>query len=229
MKKTHRFLVEHIPAGDSFAFSNEHAVHQIGTVLKFVPGEELIVFVDGGDDIVVRIQEISKKEITAQKLRTIPALPAPVLSLTAAISIPKSDTFEFIVQKLTELGVSRIIPIRSSRTVKQSVRLDRLRAISDEALEQCGGNRRVMIDEATDLSECLSHVQIPAIVFDVSGDAEMPVPQESGIMYIGPEGGWSDEDLALFRGAGSYTVTLGPRTLRTDTAAITGAYHLLWT
>jgi 16S rRNA (uracil1498-N3)-methyltransferase len=233
-KKLHRFFVETLPApGATMTITDTRIVHQASRVLALQSGEEIALFANGSDDHIVTIAVIDRTQLIVRMIRTIPQLPAPRTALIAAIGIPKGDTFEFIVQKLTELGVSEIVPIRSQRTVKQSVRLDRLQTISHEALEQCGGNRPVIIHEPTDLADCIVRYPLPSIVYDIPRteyrNDNVPTSQsESSIMYIGPEGGWSEDDLARFEAINATFATLGPRVLRTETAAIIGTYNLLW-
>lgn len=229
MKKIHRFLTTTIPSAESFPLADERIAHQIANVLELKPSEEIILFTDGGDDEVVTIESIDKSTVTVKKNRTINVRTNSDCWLVAAVGIPKGSTFETIVQKLTEIGVSHIVPIISVRTVKEGVRIDRLQTISDEALEQCGGNKRVTIHEPMPLSECLKQFHYPSIVFSPEGEILSASKKEKSlVMYIGPEGGWDTEDWKLFQQSGVTTASLGQRVLRTETAAIVSAYQLLW-
>ncbi len=227
-KKIHRFLVETLPDTEAFTISDTAIVHQIVNVLHISVGEQCIFFTSGSDDNVCEIVATTKNSIEVHVINTIPAIPTPNnRTIIAAIGIPKGDTFELMVQKLTEIGVHTIVPIISSRTVKQSVRLERLQVISDEALEQCGGSTRVTIHEPMTLQSCLDTFKQRSIVFHaeatILGSAK---PQETLVYYIGPEGGWSDEDESLFASHKTEEWSLGPRVLRTETAAIIAAYML---
>lgn len=226
-KKLHRFLIDSIPSSNTWEVADARVVHQIGHVLKMKHGEECIVFTNGGDDVVVTILEVSKSSLALQKKEVIPSVQTS-RRLIAAIAIPKSDTFELIAQKLTELGVNTIVPLITSRTIKQSVRLDRLQTISDEALEQCGGSTRVVISVPLTLVQCLAQFPHPSIAFEpgVIDSAQATLP-DTLVMYVGPEGGWSDDDLATLTAHQVMWRTLGGRILRTETATIIGAYTLL--
>lgn len=224
-KKLHRFLIESIPSSDTWEVADARVAHQIGHVLKMKQGEECIVFTNGGDDIVVTIADVSKSSLSLQKKETVARI-QPSRTLIAAIGIPKGDTFELIVQKLTELGVSTIVPLITSRTIKQSVRLDRLQTISDEALEQCGGNTRVTISEPLTLAQSLKQFPYPSIAFEPATHSSIS-PSDTMIMYIGPEGGWSDEDISILNEHNVLWQSIGARILRTETATIIGAYTLL--
>ena len=229
MKKIHRFLTTDIPTQEIFTISDERISHQINDVLMLKTGEEIILFTDGGDDEVVTLESTDKGSVSVKRNRTINVHTNSPRWLVAAVGIPKGSTFETIVQKLTEVGVSHIVPILSSRTVKEGVRIDRLQAISNEALEQCGGNKKVVIHEPIPLSECLKQFHYTSIVFSPEGEMLSSSKKENSmVMYIGPEGGWDTEDWKLFQEAGASTASLGQRVLRTETAAIVGAYQLLW-
>ncbi|HEY0979883.1 MAG TPA: RsmE family RNA methyltransferase [Candidatus Paceibacterota bacterium] len=226
-KKLHRFLIEKIPSSDSWVLDDEHVVHQGLSILKFKIGESFIVFADKGPDITVELIDRDKRSMTVKKIKEVstPALPRTII---AAISIAKGASFELAVQKLTEIGVSAIVPILSERTVKTAVRLDRLQKISNEALELSGGNTRVTIHEPMTLEECFATFPHSAFVCDgYEGDSVAIVP-ETAVLYVGPEGGWSLSDEAVFEQYSITRLKLGEKVLRTETAAIIGAYTLLW-
>lgn len=213
-----------IPPGEVFDITDERIVHQVGRVLKMEPGEVLAVFNDGSGDTIGRIESIDKNSISLEKLNET----EPVVSnrtVIAAIAIPKGDTFELIVQKLTELGVSTIVPLITSRTIKQSVRLDRLQTISDEAVEQSGGSTRVTITEPMSIQECRTQFPFASIAFEPGGAKEIDSPSDTVIMYVGPEGGWNEDDIEILKDV--IWVGLGDRILRTETAAIVGVFSIL--
>lgn len=228
MKKIHRFLISEAPKGDSFALADKEIVHLANNVLKFKSGENCIVFADGGDDYLCTILKIDNKSIS---LKIESQIKNKVLKkkLIACISITKRDSFEMIVQKLTELGVSTIVPVISERTIKQSLRIDRLQKISDEALEQSGGSKRVLINEPLSLKNALEKFKnIKQYYFDMEGEKLSEQNFDTAVFYIGPEGGWSDEEKLLFKQNKIKSYKLGNKVLRAETATIVGAYNLLW-
>ncbi len=155
MKKIHRFLVTKVPNEPSVVIEDKDLVHLIKNVLKLSVGEICIVFADGGDDYLSTIKSIEKSSVTLAVQSISPKKHIPK-KITACVSITKRDSFELIVQKLTEVGIQNIVPIISDRTVKQALRIDRLQKISDEALEQSGGSKRVTISEPESLEKSLS-------------------------------------------------------------------------
>lgn len=222
-------MIDTIPSDHVFTISEQRIVQQIGTVLRIQHREEIILFINGGDDIVCRVLSTTPKEIKLEKTRTIPAQSSG-RTVIAAISIVKGDLFELIVQKLTEIGVHTIVPIISDRTVKRAIRLDRLQIISDEALELCGGNIRVTISEPISLSVCMEKYPLQTLVFEQYSDKEVSnvLLGEKVIFCIGPEGGWSEEEKKLFEEKNVTFVSLGDRTFRAETAATVVAYELVW-
>jgi 16S rRNA (uracil1498-N3)-methyltransferase len=227
-KKLHRFFLPAIPDAPVFDLTDLVLVHQLVTVLRYGIGKNFIVFTAGSDDNVVSITAISKRAISVTKAYTIPAQIRPPKNIIAAVSITKRDSFELVVQKLTELGVSTIVPLLAVRSVKQSVRIDRLKLISREALEQSGGNMPVDIREPLSLEACFETFPFPSVVFDpyTPETTDDIASYKTLVMYIGPEGGWSEEDQAVFEKYSPFSKRLGYTILRTETAAIVGAYEL---
>lgn len=228
MKKIHRFLIKEIPTSTSFEVDERELVHLIKDVLKLKVNEECILFSDGSDDYLSLITNITKNTISFNTKSILNKKIIPK-NLRACISIPKRDSFELIVQKLTEIGVKEIIPIVSDRTIKQSLKLDRLQKISDEALEQSGGSWRVKISEPLSLKDSLSSIGASAVVyFDISGEKNINITETDLTFYIGPEGGWSDNDLEIFRNHNIPSYKLAETVLRSETASIIAGYKLLW-
>jgi 16S rRNA (uracil1498-N3)-methyltransferase len=227
MKKLHRFLLPQIPIDNSALITDTDTIHIMGHVLKLSVGEECIVFADGSDDYVCKITEITKKAVSLDVIGKNKKL-SSLKVLTACISITKRDNFELAVQKLTELGVHRIVPIISDRTIKQALRIERLQKISNEALELSGGSNIVIISEPIELGKALEMSKdANQCYFDIDGQE---VPKESTgdfVFYIGPEGGWSDADKALLKKYSVKSYKLTETTLRAETAAIVATYTLI--
>lgn len=228
MKKIHRFLVKTHPQGNSLTITDPELTHLMHNVLKLAQEEECVVFSDGSDDYLCTIKNISKQSVDLEMQKILPKKIIPK-KVIACISITKRDTFEISVQKLTELGIHTIVPIISDRTVKQSLRIDRLQKISNEALEQSGGSHRVQITPPTPLSEALeTYKNITQYYFDSAGELlPTTLPAES-VFYIGPEGGWTDAEHLLFKKYTVSAIALGATTLRAETAAIVATDRLIW-
>ncbi len=229
-KKIHRFMLSRLPAtsaGQPFSIADKAIASQMFRVLKLSPGETIQCFADGGPEYTIAIEDISPAAVSGTVTAITSYAPA-ARTVIAAISIVKGDAFELIVQKLTELGVTTIVPIISNRTVKQSVRLDRLQAISDEAVEQSGGMQRVRITEPLSLKECFEQFPFYSIVLDpITANTALAELPETIVYYVGPEGGWDEKDEAVLTASGAHSLKVSDRVLRTETAAIVGAYALL--
>ena len=232
-KKVHRFLLANaLPAyaaGDIVTIADSRIAHQITSVLRMERDDHCIFFSDTGDDMLAAIVRGDKTSLTVQVIESRPVA-QPKTRAIAIISIPKGDAFEIVTQKLTELGIAEIVPLIAARTVKQSTRTARLQAISDEALEQCGGSNRVLIHEPTTLAECLSAFACTSYYGDPRSPearAHATAERETVAFYAGPEGGWTEQELSTLAEKGVSPLYLGNRILRTETAAIVGCYELL--
>jgi 16S rRNA (uracil1498-N3)-methyltransferase len=227
MKKIHRFLVQqNLPAEGPITITDPEVVHVVSGVLRIQAGEQVIFFTDGSPDFVTTLTVASKKFVSGEVVSVFGNDTTPTKEVAAAVAITKQN-FDTIVQKLTELGVSTIIPLLTDRTVKKDARLDRLQKISNEALEQCGGNRVVKIYEPMSLEKALADfTDYEKISFDTVEANKGTATNDKTIFFIGPEGGWSDAERELLHKE-TNVFSLGNRILKADTAAIVAAYELL--
>ena len=156
---------------------------------------------------------------------SLPANESP-LELTLAVAVPKGDTMSLIVQKLTELGVVTIQPLVSEHSeVPADViekRLDRWRRVALEAAKQCGRCRLPTIEPSRPFDQVAR--KGAAILSPGAPPPSSPPP----IVLVGPEGGWSSEELELAHERDVPVFGLGPRTMRTETATIAVASVLQW-
>jgi 16S rRNA (uracil1498-N3)-methyltransferase len=153
----------------------------------------------------------------------------PVPRLTLATAIPKGDRIDWLVEKATELGIDRLVPLVTTRSVvdPRSTKLDRLRRTVIEACKQCGRNRLMMIDAPTPWAEfARSKPDAMRLLADPGGvnvaTLLAPCPTDA-CLAIGPEGGFTDEEVELARSLGWQSITLGPTILRIETAGLVGA------
>jgi 16S rRNA (uracil1498-N3)-methyltransferase len=147
--------------------------------------------------------------------------------LTLAVSLPKGDRQRWLVEKATELGVGRIVPLMTARSVAQPVAtaLARLRRAVIEASKQCGRNRLMEVAEAQKWSDFVRAAPTKAIrwIAHRSPTVDKPAIARAGedvVVAIGPEGGFTDDEVAAALAAGWSQLDLGPRVLRVETAAI---------
>jgi 16S rRNA (uracil1498-N3)-methyltransferase len=220
--------------GPVVSLSGEES-HHLSRVLRLKPGDTVFVFDGRG---VERECEITEIKSNSARLRVIRVLEDAVESpsrLTLAQAVARGEKFDLIVQKATELGVSRIVPLSSDHSdVKLSSeqaekRLERWRRISLEALKQCGRRRLVELTPLLTVGEFIEAALASSeriLVFSERGGSSIASALKEALgassvsALVGPEGGWSGEELGMMEARGCKFVTLGPRVLRAETAAI---------
>jgi 16S rRNA (uracil1498-N3)-methyltransferase len=159
----------------------------------------------------------------------------PAVALTLAVALPKGDRVDWLVEKAVEVGVSRLVPLRTERSVvdPRDAKLDRLRRRVVEASKQCGRNR---------LMEVAAPIAWDAFRGGVAGGAARLIAHPAGVepgawpslerdrsrlLAVGPEGGWSDAEVEAAVDDGWTPVGLGPILMRIETAALVGAALVL--
>jgi len=200
---------------------------QIATVLRLRPGDEIALVADGAEAVVI-LEAVRPTSVTAV-VRERGFTPAePTVALTLALPVLRGDHDEEVVEAVTQLGVSRIVPFTSARSVVRSLsdaRRSRWERIAREAAETARRGRVPSIDPARAWSELFFVLPAPVLVAWESErrarlrDA-LPKTARALSLVIGPEGGIADEEIALARERGAITVSLGGRNLRSETAAI---------
>jgi 16S rRNA (uracil1498-N3)-methyltransferase len=199
-------------------------------VLRLKPGGQVRLFDDATGEWLAEAVEVGKRRILLSVLAPIgPREAVPDLwLLTAPI---KKGRIDWIAEKACELGVARIVPVLTQRTVVDRLNLDRLRAHMIEAAEQCGRTALPVLDEPTKLTALLRDWPADRQLLFADEEGGAPLPEVARIgpaaILIGPEGGFTAEERAAIRAApGAAAITLGPRILRADTAA--AAAIALW-
>ena len=208
-------------------------------VLRLKVGDEVFVFNGEGKEFRSQIEESRRDTATLKVVEEVaPARPESPLALTLAVALLKGEKFDLVVQKATELGASRIVPvvtkladIRLRDTSDASKRVSRWQRIALEASKQSG--RAVVPDVGNPVAfdslvgETDSGSAIMFSVRDGQPLAEVLRDSSSNLSsltaLVGSEGGWTDQEITLARESGWRVVTLGGRTLRAETAAITVA------
>ena len=196
----------------------------LGNVMRLGPGAELLVFDGRSGEWLARVAEASKKRMTLTVERqTREAEEIPDVWLAFA-PVKRAQT-DWLVEKATELGAARLVPVMTQRTVAERVRLERLEAIAIEAAEQCGRTRLPEIAEPVALARLLDERDPARTLYfaDETGGAPVAAALKPGaaMILIGPEGGFTDQERAAVRTApGAVAISLGPRILRAETAAL---------
>lgn len=196
----------------------------LGNVMRLRIGSELLVFDGQSGEWLARIAEAGKKRMALSvERRTREAEVIPDVWLAFA-PVKRAQT-DWLVEKATELGAARLVPVITQRTIAERVKLERLEAIAIEAAEQCGRTRLPDIDEPLPLKHLLEHRDASRTLYfaDEAGGEWAPDAFTPGpcVILTGPEGGFTDEERAAIRTApNSVPVSLGPRILRAETAAL---------
>jgi 16S rRNA (uracil1498-N3)-methyltransferase len=206
------------------------AAHHLGRVLRAQPGQ-LYELSDGSKVWLSRIESITRDSVEFSLVEEIPAYHPP-LQTTLLLSIVKFDSFEWALEKATELGVSRIVPLAAARSEKALLaaavkRAERWNKLLLEASQQ---SRRVQLPILDSLAKPEaafgSYNQGLRILLSEAPDAK-PLREvlgnqqaKSAVLSIGPEGGWTDAELAAARAAQFREASLGKLILRTETAVI---------
>ena len=195
----------------------------LGNVMRKAVGDEVLLFDGVSGEWLGRVSEAGKKRMmlaVERQIRAAETLPALVLAFAP---VKRAQT-DWLVEKATELGVAALQPVMTRRTIAERVKLERLRAIAIEAAEQCGRTILPTIAEPISLDQFLRTCGERSLYFadenggDPAATAFQPGP---AAILVGPEGGWTDEERVAVRAApGAVAISLGPRILRAETAAL---------
>jgi 16S rRNA (uracil1498-N3)-methyltransferase len=242
MRLTRVFVAGELQSGSVLELPRETGAH-LAKVLRARSGDAVVLFNGDGREFTGAIETVQGSRVSASigAARLIDR--ESPFQLTLVQCVPRGDRMDFIVQKATELGVMRIVPVLSQRSV---VRLDAAqaaskqahwRAVAVSACEQCGRNRLPSVDTPLPLLSYLGglaqttagevlrlvleperaqHIERGARAIDIAS----PLSASSAEIAIGPEGGFAPEELEAFDLSTFARMRLGPRILRTETAAI---------
>jgi len=220
MRINHFFIKEAIDK-DEIIIYDKNLLHQWRNVFRMTVGDTLYLLDNSGYKFLVTITEFYANSCVFRLEKKEHAY-TPKKKLCLFQAVIKKDKFEWVTEKATEVGVSDIHPIISRRSEKKGVVLHRLNIIAKEASEQCGRGILPTIDGVLTLEDSLEKISGSAIVFHPSGekitDELMDSPTVS--IFIGPEGGWDDSELDIFRQKGCAIVSLGEQILKSETAAL---------
>ena len=230
MRLTRVYVDAPVAAGKRLVVEGSAANH-ITRVLRLRNGDALTVFDGSGGEFGARIEEFRKDSVVVSVEDHRPLDRESPLPLTLAQGISRGERMDWIIQKATELGAARIVPLFTKRSVvrldeKQAERkLQHWRAIAVAACEQCGRNRIPDLAAPMDFFDVLpaDSSGVTRLLLSPTGDLRIDDLQDvaKGItVLIGPEGGLADVEQEAAIAAGFKAVRLGPRVLRTETAAI---------
>lgn len=237
--RAHRFLVTDL-TGNAIAVTGTDRHHAVD-VLRLRVGDRVVVFDGKGLEAAALIESITTNDMKLRLLETPSAAGRIAIPLTLAVAAPKGARADWLVEKCAEFGVHRLTFIQTTRTVVQpgAGKLDRWRRKAVEAAKQSGSSTIMSIEAGEGIAEVLNARDRDEAAFfgatrsdarsladrllDIRNARDVP----SGVIcFIGPEGGWTDEEVTELTNADVVAVSLGPTILRVETAAV--AMAAIW-
>ncbi len=220
--------------GSSIVVDDPRELHHIRDVLRLRPGDPVRVFDGQGKEYTGIIFELTAEalRIRVDEVRDVPARRG---ALWLIQGVPKGDRFEWLLQKATELGVDRITPVITSRSVvrfsaaQAGPKVERWRRIVKEAAKQGGRAPRPAVAAPQPIADALPLLKgVPLILMPTLAVTVIPMaavlaklgPAARAAVLIGPEGDFTKDEVVLAESYGARPVSLGPLTLRSETAAI---------
>lgn len=220
-----RYYSEVAISGDRVTLEGSEA-HHLLHVMRAQPGLEVIVFDGQGGEFLGEVVACGRSEVEVAVGSRLPVERELPWELTVAVALPKGDRQRWLVEKCVELGVARLVPLQTERSVGKSEASHKLDRYVIEASKQCGRNRLMEITPAASWTQYLSDTQSPVRLLAHPGGQSINdlraqlTAQQAVVVAIGPEGGFTDEEVLQAAQAGWQTVGLGPRLLRIETAAV---------
>ncbi|MDD5383148.1 MAG: 16S rRNA (uracil(1498)-N(3))-methyltransferase [Candidatus Margulisbacteria bacterium] len=215
-------------------------VHHIRDVLRLKIGDKLELSDGAGKIYEARISQIKKTEIICGIIASHQAESEPLAKVTLAQALPKGQKMDFVIEKGVELGVDRIIPVVTERTIGKKAKLDRWRKLAKEAAEQSGRAIIPEISPPASFDEVLKmqpDFDLALIPWELEKDNSLKEILSSSkaqntnykiLILIGPEGGFSHQEIDQAKAAGFQSVSLGKRILRTETAGLAALAAIIY-
>lgn len=230
--RIHRFYITTPISGKKFDITDRDLIHQWRSVFRYNVGSQVILFDGSGTDYLCMIISLRNLGATVEVIEEIDGVKKPKTKVWLCLGLIKKDNFELVVEKATELGVSHIVPVLCDRSEKKNINLERLRKIAIEASEQSGRGSVPVIHEIAEIPNLLQDKNLPQekILLNLEGKYIKDVVSEKTeeiAIFIGPEGGWSDNETKLFTSNNIPSISLGPQVLRAETASIAVSSILL--
>ncbi len=198
--------------------------HHLRTVCRLRPGDAVCLFNGDGHEYPARVVSLDRRGVTLE----VQGIESPRrergFRLEVAAPLPKGDRAQFLLEKLTEIGVTDFVPLRTARSVVHpgESKQQKLERYVIEASKQCGRNVLLRVGELTPWSDYCRRADLPArkLLGDPGGSAVQSASATDTAVAVGPEGGFTQEEVGQARAAGWTLVSLGPRILRVETAAL---------
>lgn len=227
--RLHRFIGNFDCSHDTIEISDKDIISQLLNVLRLGVGDRIILADGNGNECTGEISDRQKNMLVITIIERLENNNDPTVSGVLYCAILKRENFELVVQKATEIGIAEIVPLITTRTVKLDIKEERLLKIIKEAAEQSGRGRLPILHKPMKLPEAFEHAHGNDVNFffalsDIPANNELLHKGMRRGLFIGPEGGWTEEEEGAARNAECSLVSLGLLTFRAETAAIVASY-----
>ncbi len=237
---TRRFYVEPPALAADRIEVPEALAHRLSRVLRLHVGDEIALFDGAGDEVRVRLDEVTDRRVVAAVVERYEAPPEPHTRLRLYQSITKGERFEWLLEKGTEIGVASFVPLLAARAVVKTAaegnRMDRWRRIVVEAAEQCGRGAVPSVEAPQPFADALASApgllvvpyesagpNAPNVRAAIDADVDALFALGEVSLFIGPEGGYEESEIEQATAAGAKIVSLGDRVMRSETAGLVAA------
>ncbi|HPZ53798.1 MAG TPA: 16S rRNA (uracil(1498)-N(3))-methyltransferase [Bacillota bacterium] len=235
------FVTPEAIAGNTFTITGADAKH-IASVLRMGRGDQIELVVGDGRSCTATIVSASPFQITGEIVSTSICSNEPEVLISLIQCLPKGDKMDLVVQKCVEIGVTSIVPAISDRTVvrlqteRAQKKAARWRRIAEEACKQCGRSSLPTISDVISFEDAVRSAppdSLKLIPYELESERSLKQQLEksdptSVVVCIGPEGGFSQDEVSFAESHGFIPVTLGNRILRTETAGLVVAACILY-
>ena len=234
----HRFYVPDLPHEGALVSLPEDEARHLTQVLRLSLGDEVGVFDGRGREHAARVELAARQRVEVRVGRTIVAAPEPTVRITLAAALLKGDKFDEVVRDAVMLGAAAIQPLLTARTDVPAARaghlsrLDRWRRVALSSVKQCGRAVLPAVEAPLPFGDALRVLPGPLVVLAEpslgSATGSIPPATTAASVLVGPEGGWSAEEIDAARQHGAHILRLGARTLRADAAPLVALAVLMY-
>ncbi len=230
---TRRYFAPHLPSDGGSVPIDEAEVHHALHVMRIKPGERVELFDGTGRQATATVEVVGRREVICNAQSTVVIDRENSVHIELGIAMPKGDRSKELIERLTELGVNRLVPLHCRRTqwAVSETMIPKWHRMVIEACKQCGRNRLMEITQPISFNDWTSQPSIERNasrrIAHPTGDEPFEVsrtePSQAVSIAIGPEGGFTDDEVAASENNGWQRLNLGRRIYRIETAAIVAA------
>ena len=241
----HRFFVSPEALEDDEVVMSKQQAHQIRDVLRLKAGQHIVVLDNHGAEFEAALTKVSRDQVRGRVVEKRRAVGEPDVKITLYQSLLARDKFELVLQKCTEVGVARFVPMITQRSLVRECgsitgkKLGRWRCIITEAAEQSHRGRILELESPVNLEQGLDKLKDADLAVIASPEAEavglgsclrgqVDDKPATVALFIGPEGGFTDSEIQRAHTSGAVPFSLGQRILRTETAAVVASSLILY-